>query len=125
MNIKFKYMYCNYLNESKQDFVIFRDPLKRGVVFLDRHIKRALYLSRFFLAEDLRLPPCYTYEGTLTVFGKEIGPEENVDHPCHEYLGIVCTEAPVTDPTNRRITDFIATMRAKRLNAEMAAVGWI
>lgn len=123
-NIRFSYKYRNYLEEEKENSIIFRDPRKLGPVYLERHLQRALYISKFFLAEHVQVPTCYTYlerTNSLGVYGE---PDPVEDHPCHQYLRLESTDEPVNDPAKRRITDFITELEANKLKAEMLYTGW-
>ena len=123
-NIKFSYMYRNFLDEEKETSIVFRDPRKLGPAYLDRHLKHVQYVSKFFIAESVQVPTCYTYverTNSLGVYGE---PDPVEDHPCHQYLRLESTDEPVNDSAKRRITDFISVLEANKLKAEMLYTEW-
>ncbi len=100
MNIKFEYLYRDYGNYKKWGEVIFQNPNSMAIDELISATEEVLIDRLYFEASKANLHDLY-FEDHI----------EKLDHTWHEFHSYQVTDEAPTDPHNRRINEFLDSLR--------------
>lgn len=106
MNIRFEYLYRCAGNYKNWGEVVFRNSAGESAESLETRLQDGLIDGEFFVAEQVGLP---------TLYFDEVDSE--LDHGWHEFSSLRETDEPVTDQTDRDISEVVDCLMDFQSNA--------
>lgn len=104
-NIKFNYLYRDAGNYKTHDFIIFTNPEKLKLDFIESELRKRLIDSEFFDPTKLRI-------SKIRHLGSAY--DEQLDHSWNEFSSIEMTNEAATD--KRSIEEFMLTLKANSIS---------
>ncbi|MDP1800854.1 MAG: hypothetical protein Q8L81_05850 [Bacteroidota bacterium] len=96
-NIKFNYLYRDAGNYKTYGFIIFKNPEKLSLPFIEKEIRKRLIDSEFFEPSKFKIPH---------LVNKDFVYNNDLDHSWNEFESIEETDE---NPSSRSINELITT----------------
>jgi len=95
-NVKFNYLYRDAGNNKTQGFIIFPNPQKLSVSFIEEELRKFLIDSEFFDPSEINVP---------RLIHKDYSYDPELDHAWNEFDSVEQTNEAASD--ERNIGDFL------------------